>query len=944
MGEEIDIKKKEEFVWEIPKSGKMRVPAFVYASEALIKKIKEDKTLLQAQNVACLKGIQKASYVMPDAHQGYGFPIGGVAAFDMDEGIISPGGVGYDINCLTGDSKILDEFGCYKQISEFEEFCLDEEVIVDNVVMKKLNARLKTLNLKTKQIEIKPASAFMKKKIDDVFEVRLESGLTIKATKDHPFLTKEGMAAVESLFGQEVGVNLFEGVPRQSVSEKSLILAKIVGYLFGDGCMYFSDKKGYAVFYGKKEDLLQIQEDISQLGFRSQIHSRTREHNILTQYGNKEFASTTFELHVKTREFVDILKELGVPAGNKTRQDYSVPDWIKKGHKCIKRMFLAAFFGAELSAPATHTKTGFYSPVLSQNKISSLSSGAKSFMLEISRMLEDFGVVVNKISERDEFINQYGEKTKRFRLILSAEESNLVRLWRSVGFEYNTWRSRLANIAVLYILLKKQENITRQELAEKIKQYRKIGFGISEVKKAFSGVINERFIERHYYENAGQRLSLDFISFKDFKDQKLEEYADFGAIFDKVQAITHCGKEEVYDFNVRDNHNFFANSFIVSNCGVRLLRTDWTAEDVDKKRQELLDMLFKEIPAGVGRGGLLKLSRDEFDEVLNTGSSWALKNGYGVKDDLDRTEENGFMKSADPSHCSTKAISRGLSQLGTLGAGNHFLELQKVDKIYEPEIAKAFGIDKEGQVTVMIHCGSRGFGHQVASDYIKLMENKYGCEGLPDRELINAPIHSDLGQKYVAAMACAINFAFANRQMITHWTRDVFAKVMGDCSGMNMVYDVCHNIAKFEKHAVDGESKDVCVHRKGATRSFGPDRSEVPEVYRKIGQPVMIPGSMGTASYLLVGTRKAEEISWGSTAHGAGRVASRSYALKHYRGQEVQRHLEELDIKVKAGSKKGLAEECHKVYKDIDEVIRVSTALGIGNKVARLVPIGVVKG
>jgi tRNA-splicing ligase RtcB len=380
------------------------------------------------------------------------------------------------------------------------------------------------------------------------------------------------------------------------------------------------------------------------------------------------------------------------------------------------------------------------------------------------------------------------------------------------------------------------------------------------------------------------------------------------------------------------------------NCGVRLLRTDWAAEDIDKKRQELLDMLFKEIPAGVGRGGLLKLSRDEFDEVLNTGSSWALKNGYGVKDDLDRTEENGFMKSANPSHCSTKAISRGLSQLGTLGAGNHFLELQKVDKIYEPEIAKAFGIEKEGQVTVMIHCGSRGFGHQVASDYIKLMEDKYGFKDLPDRELINAPIHSDLGQKYVAAMACAINFAFANRQMITHWTRDVFAKVVGDCSGMNMVYDVCHNIAKFEKHVVDGESKDVCVHRKGATRSFGPGRSEIPQVYRKIGQPVMIPGSMGTASYVLVGTKKAEEISWGSTAHGAGRVASRSYALKHYRGQEVQKHLEELGIKVKAGSQKGLAEECHKVYKDIDEVVRVSTALGIGNKVARLVPIGVVKG
>lgn len=944
MGDEVELKKKENNIWEIPRSGKMLVPAYIYASEVLIKKIKEDKTLLQARNVAHLKGIQKASYTMPDAHQGYGFPIGGVAAFDMDEGIISPGGVGYDINCLAGDSKILDEFGCYRQINEFEEFCLDEEIIVDNFVMKKLNVHLKTLNLETKQIEIKPAVAFMKKRADDVYEVRLESGLTIKATKDHPFLTKAGMLPVESLSGQEVGVNLFEGVPRKNTAEKNLILAKIVGYLFGDGCLYFSGKKGYVAFYGKKEDLLQIQEDIFRLGFRSQIHSRTREHNIITQYGNKEFASTTFELHVKTKEFADILKALGVPVGNKTRQDYSVPDWIKKGPKSVKRQFLAAFFGAELSAPATHTKTGFYSPILSQNKIASLSAGAKLFMLEISRMLEDFGVVVNKISERDEFVNQYGEKTKRFRLILSAEENNLVRLWRSVGFEYNNARNKLANIAVLYILLKKQENMKRQELAEKIKKYRKIGFGISEVKKTFSGMINERFIERHYYENAGQRLSLDFVSFNEFKDKKIEEYDVFGAIFDKVQAITPCGKEEVYDFNVSGNHNFFANSFVVSNCGVRLLKTDWTAEEIDKKRQELLDGLYKEIPAGVGRGGITKLSKSELLEVLKNGADWALKNGYGVKDDLLRTEENGHMDGADPGQCSTRALARGLPQLGTLGAGNHFLEIQKVDKIYDEAVAKTFGIEKEGQVTVMIHCGSRGFGHQVASDYIKLMEDKFGHAHLPDRELINAPINSDLGQKYVKAMACAINFAFANRQMIAHWTRDVFKKVMGTSDGMDMVYDVCHNIAKFEDHDVDEKKKKLCVHRKGATRSFGPGREEVPEVYRKVGQPVLIPGSMGTASYVLVGTKKAEEISWGSTAHGAGRVASRSWALKHYRGEEVKKHLEEMGIKVKAGSQKGLAEECHKVYKDIDEVVRVSTELGIGNKVARLLPYGVIKG
>lgn len=380
------------------------------------------------------------------------------------------------------------------------------------------------------------------------------------------------------------------------------------------------------------------------------------------------------------------------------------------------------------------------------------------------------------------------------------------------------------------------------------------------------------------------------------------------------------------------------------NCGVRLLRTDWTADDVEKKRQELLEMFFKEVPAGVGKGGITAMSKDELLEILKNGSEWALKQGYGTKEDLQRTEENGKMKGADPNACSKRALARGLPQLGTLGAGNHFLEIQKVDKIYDEKIAKTFGIEKEGQITVMIHCGSRGLGHQVASDYIKLMEDKYGYANLPDRELVNAPINSDLGQQYYKAMCAGINYAFCNRQMIAHWVRDVFKKVMGSSDGMRMVYDVCHNLAKFEKHDIDGKMAQVCVHRKGATRSFGPGREEIPEVYRKIGQPVLIPGSMGTASYVLVGTKTAEKISWGSTAHGAGRVASRSYALSHFRGEEVKKNMEEMGIKVKAGSLKGLAEECHKVYKDIDEVARVSTELGLGNKVARLIPFGVMKG
>jgi tRNA-splicing ligase RtcB len=378
------------------------------------------------------------------------------------------------------------------------------------------------------------------------------------------------------------------------------------------------------------------------------------------------------------------------------------------------------------------------------------------------------------------------------------------------------------------------------------------------------------------------------------------------------------------------------------NCGVRLLRTDLKADDALSKRKQFLDEIHKEVPAGVGKGGITKVTKDVLMEVLSKGAKWAVEQGYGTADDLQKTEEYGNMK-ADTNAVSERALQRGIPQLGTLGAGNHFLEMQKVDQIFDKEIAKSFGIDEAGQIMVMIHCGSRGLGHQVASDYIKKMEDKYGTQGLPDRELINAPISSELGQKYYNAMCAAVNFAFVNRQMITHWTRDVFKKVFGSSEGMNQVYDVCHNLAKFEKHEIDGQKKEVCVHRKGATRSFGPGRVEVPEVYRNIGQPVIIPGSMGTASYLMVGTKKAEEILFGSTAHGAGRVGSRAQALRTLRGERVARDLANKGIEVK-GPWKGLAEEAPQMYKDIDEVVNVSHKLGIGNLVARLVPLAVMKG
>lgn len=379
------------------------------------------------------------------------------------------------------------------------------------------------------------------------------------------------------------------------------------------------------------------------------------------------------------------------------------------------------------------------------------------------------------------------------------------------------------------------------------------------------------------------------------------------------------------------------------NCGVRLVKTDFSVKKIEAAKKQLLAQLFRDIPAGLGGKSQLRLSRDELAEVLVKGSSWALENGMAVKKDIERTEENGRMKQADPHVVSDRAYSRGLPQLDTLGSGNHFLEIQKVDEIYDEKIAKAFGISKKS-VTVMIHCGSRGLGHQVASDYITKMENKYGWTDLPDRELINAPINSDLGQEYLKAMCAAVNYAFCNRQTILHHVREAFKKVLGSSEGIDLVYDVAHNIAKMEKHEVDEKMQEVCIHRKGATRSFGPGREEIPEVYRKFGQPVIIPGSMGTASYLLVGTKEAEQLCFGSTAHGAGRVASRHAALREFKGEQIKQELEQKGIEVKSSSWKGLVEEAPQVYKDIDEVVRVSHDLGLARKVVRFVPIAVMKG
>ena len=384
------------------------------------------------------------------------------------------------------------------------------------------------------------------------------------------------------------------------------------------------------------------------------------------------------------------------------------------------------------------------------------------------------------------------------------------------------------------------------------------------------------------------------------------------------------------------------------NCGVRLLRTNLDENDVRPRLRDLVMAIFRNVPSGVGSTGRVRLSISELNKVLDEGVEWAISKGFGWPDDLEHIEERGSWRAADSSRVSNRAKQRGHNQLGTLGAGNHFLEIQVVDKIYDPGIAKVLGITHEGQVTVMIHTGSRGLGHQVASDYLLVMERamrKYGIRP-PDRELASLPFNTPEAQNYFKAMAAAANFAWTNRQLITHWVRESFKQVFHtdpDKFDLRIIYDVAHNIAKIEEHDVDGRRMKLVVHRKGATRAFPPGHPDIPKDYKDIGQPVLIPGSMGTASYVMVGTTKGAR-TWYSAPHGAGRWMSRHAAIRTYNPSRIQRDLANRGIILRAATRRVIAEEAPGAYKDVDRVALVAHHVGIAKLVVRLRPIGVVKG
>jgi tRNA-splicing ligase RtcB len=462
---------------------------------------------------------------------------------------------------------------------------------------------------------------------------------------------------------------------------------------------------------------------------------------------------------------------------------------------------------------------------------------------------------------------------------------------------------------------------------------------------------HEMKVPVHIYAN-------DYIMDKIKQDRTLDQISNVATLKGiKKHAIALSDAHQGYGFCIGGVAGTDAETGMISpggvgydiNCGVRLLRTNLNEKDLTGKLPDLLDTIYRNIPSGLGSEGKINPSYNDLDELINNGLNWALEKGYALEKDLEHCEENGFLKGADSSLISQKAKQRGLGQVGSLGSGNHFLEIQKVDKIFNKEIAKKLGIYSENQVTVMVHTGSRAFGHQVCTDALRTIERamkKYNIE-VPDRELACVPANTQEAQNYLSQMACAANFGFNNRQLITHWLRESFEKYFKkdvDELDLNLIYGVCHNILKIEEHEVNGEKMKLNIHRKGATRAFPPNHPEIPQDYRSTGQPALIPGTMGSASYLCVGRQRAMDLSFGSTAHGAGRMMSRRAADRKYPARNVQENLAQKGILIKAASMKVIAEEAPGAYKDVDQVVQVSHDLGIVEKIARFVPLGVVKG
>jgi tRNA-splicing ligase RtcB len=987
------FKQLSDYEWEIPQSFRwdMRVPVRIFATKQLLEAALGDLSIEQAINAATLPGLVGSVLVMPDMHQGYGFPIGGVAATKYPEGVISPGAIGYDINCLSGDSLILHEHGFTRKIQDFAEEWRNAELICFDVAGQKLD-------------KAKPINWFGQKPKSPPLRITTQQGHTLIATRDHPLWTLDGMIPCGRLqVGTEVAVSPFAGIPYERPIDETLIseadfesflvslgkttngnsigqirnalrkrgllplsysadsspyLCKILGFIFGDGNIHFDRKtnKGMVAFYGQAEDLEDIRSDIARLGFKpSRVWSRERTHRIRTVYDDYAFERTEHWVTVNSSAFAALLAFLGAPIGKKTIQKYPVPAWIAKTPLWQKRLFLAALFGAEMTTPQTISghATTLAAPTLSMNKSESYEADGRAFLNQIAAMLKEFGITTQPIGIRREQVNADGRQSIRLRLSIKTEPDNLIRLWGTVSFEYNRKRKAMAAIAAHYMGVKKQLIGQRQAVADQAIALKEAGVSkASIVEQLTSNSANERFIERALYESrdSAPRVHAGFIGFQDFARLALDDFGESGFVWDKIASIETIPFDDlVYDFTMDHlDHNFVADGLLVSNCGVRLLASSIPYEANVDRIDALASALNEFCPSGIGSKGAIKLSAAELDQVCREGSRWTLKHGFATDQDLRRTEESGRIEGADPSTVSARAKERGRSQLGTLGAGNHFIEVDVVDRIFAEDAAQVMGLI-EGCLVVQIHCGSRGFGHQICTDYVHDFQeavHRYGIV-LPDRELVCAPIDSPEGRDYLSAMKCAANFAFANRQALAHAARQAFESIFAHKVHnwqLQQVYDIAHNMGKIETHTIEGERLKVCVHRKGATRAFGPGSPELPSEYQAIGQPVLIPGSMGTASWVLTGTDQSMLRSFGSTCHGAGRVMSRHQAKREVRGEKLRDELEERGIHVRAGSLPGLAEEAPQAYKDVDAVIETVVGAGIARKVARLRPVAVIKG
>jgi tRNA-splicing ligase RtcB len=598
-----------------------------------------------------------------------------------------------------------------------------------------------------------------------------------------------------------------------------------------------------------------------------------------------------------------------------------------------------------MNAPAAQHDKNLYCPKVSQNRVTDVADAGEQFLLEVGGYLEDLDIETNTI-ERFEASSRDG--VERLRLGVKNDSENLVRFYETVGFRYSRSKRLKAAQAIQYLELKERAIDRRARIAAEATTLADGGASVDDVKSRFD--VNDRFIERSIWSGRDGRPRPP-ADFPDYDEYWAETTVRQDATVKmEIVSIEPTGSQRVFDIGVsHEAHNFVANGFVVSNCGVRMMKTNLMYDDVRGREERLVDALFEAIPSGLGGGGVVQGDQATVEDVLERGVEWAVDEGWGVEDDLRHCEDEGRRPDADPAVVSQKAKDRGRNQIGSLGSGNHFLEVQRVTDVFREDVGDAYGLE-EDQIVVLIHCGSRGLGHQTCNDFLREIEQTHQglLSQLPDKELAAAPAGSQLAEEYYGAMCAAINYAWVNRQLVMHRTRQVFEDVFDrgwrDME-MDLLYDVAHNIAKKEVHDLGDEERELYVHRKGATRAFPSGHPEVPSAYRDVGQPIIIPGSMGAGSYVLRGGAASMTETFGSTAHGAGRLMSRTQAKNEYWGGDVQDDLrDQQQIYVKAQSGATIAEEAPGVYKDVDEVVRVSDALGIGDKVARTFPVCNVKG